>query len=382
MKITQKTKDIIRYFVPYLIAFAFLIIFSAIGSQKNTRQVANSAPIMSAINEANFIVTADQLSESFIIADLANTMNLPSYDTINENFISLVIKHETSQTNETKIEKPNIIDTSDLSRGIDEYIVQEGDTLDAIAAKFNITTTQIRWSNNMKTDAVTPMQKLFIPTVPGILYTVKSGDTIEALAEKYQSNAEQIITYNDLENSGLVEGSTIILPNGQLPEVERPEYVPPAPQPSSSYSYISSANARTRLNMREIESRAYWLSEYNATRGQNNPGAFGNCTWFAWYWRRQYMPEEYWLPGGVIGNAGFWNRKLGGSFYIDHNPTYGDVVQTDTRNPGHVAVVIAVHDDGSITIREMNVIGLNRVNDAEIPANIARTYNYIHQRKN
>jgi surface antigen len=381
MKITQKTRDIIRHFTPYITTFALLMALIIIGSQKNTTPTTSGTPIMSAINEANYVVTADQLSESFIVADLANSVNLPSYDTINENFVSLVIKHETSQTNDTKIEKPNIIDTSDLSRGIEEYIVQDGDTLDSIAAKFNVTTTQIRWSNNMKNDNISPLQKLFIPTIPGILYTVKSGDTVESLAEKYQSNAEQIITYNDLETSGLTTGATIILPNGQLPDVERPEYVPPAPRPSSSYSYISSSNSNTRLNVREIGSSAHWRNEYNATKWQNNPGAYGNCTWFAWYWRRQNMGSEYWLPGGTIGNAGYWNRTLSGSFYIDHNPRYGDVVQTDTRNPGHVGVVTAVHEDGSITIREMNSIGYNRVNDAEIPAEVARSYNYIHQHK-
>jgi surface antigen len=379
MKVNQKLKRRIGLFAPYIAASLIIVALLIFGSYQKSSD--SNSPLMNSVGESNFLVTADQLSESFIVADLANSVSLPSADAINENYVTIALKYEISQNSDAKIEKPIVIDTSHLSRGVQEYVVKDGDTLDSIAEHFGLTPTQIRWSNNLKTSTLSVDQKLLLPSAPGILYTVKSGDTVEGLAEKYKSNAEQIIIYNDLEDTGLQVGSTIILPSGELPEIERPEYVPPAPKPSYSSS-ISSANSSMRQNVREVESRAYWTNVYNSVRGDGNTAYYGNCTWFAWYWRRYNMPANYHLPSRPLGNARDWVRTLSGEFYVDHNPQYGDVVQTSTSGAyGHVAIVEAVHADGSITIIEMNSIGLGRVDRAEVPASVARTYNYIHQHK-
>jgi surface antigen len=343
---------------------------------------------MAAFADSEFIPSADQLTTMYVIADLANTLFVPSSDIINANYTSSEYQYGVSGSSDNKIEKPNIIDTGNLARGIQEYIVLDGDTLASIADKYNVTETQIRWSNNMKTTDVSAGKTLYIPTVPGILYTVKEGDTLEALADKYKSNSEQIVIYNDLELSGLVVGSTIILPSGELPEKERPEYVAPKPQtPIQSTSStsrapgVSTSSSGVRIDVRSVSiSRA----DPGVTGNKN---AWGNCTWFAWWWRRHFMGEEYWLPSRALGNARDWVRTLGGEFYVDKTPRYGAVVQTSTSGAyGHVGVVTAVHSDGSITMQEMNARfgglgGYNRVIESEVPAEHARNYNYIHQSK-
>ena len=389
MKSTNSTKKYLRLLVPYVITAAVIITAVAIGSYQKSNSTSY-APIMNNIGESSFSLDSNQLDAAYIVANLADHISLPSYGTISENYVSIALQYKSMQNSDTKIEKPNIIDTSNLAHGIQEYIVKEGDTLDTIVAYFkanfqtaaDITANQIRWSNNMKNSTVSPGQKLYIPAVPGILYTVKVGDTIEGLAAKYKSDAKSIIHSNDLEITGLVVGSTIILPSGELPEKERPEYVPPAPRPSYTSS-LTGTSSGVRHNVR-------FIANINSLPNQppNNSGAWGQCTWYAWYWRYQYglTHPGYQLPSGALGNARDWVRTLGGQFYVDHNPRVGDVVQTSTSGNGHVAVVVGVSAT-NITIREMNfkvagvTSGRGNVIESEIPIEIARNFNYIHQRK-
>ncbi|MCL1839613.1 LysM peptidoglycan-binding domain-containing protein [Candidatus Saccharibacteria bacterium] len=348
----SKIRGFMGRFFPYIALFAIILTVMIVGSQ-DEQKMSISSTVLNVINDTSFKVTTDQLSESFIVAETANIFNLPSANSIGENFVSIAIRYTmTGGVDSGIIEKPNIIDTSNLSRGILTYIVEAGDNLPAIAARFGLSSTQIRWSNNMKNETIAIGQKLFLPSVPGILYTVRNGDTLEGIAEKYQSNASQIKTLNDLEISGLVVGQTIILPNGILPEKERPEYVPPAPAPTYTFNLSDSG---VRHNMREIGSYSYW--RYTVTPGarwMGNPSSEGQCTWFAWWWRRNYMPENYWLPTGVIGNARDWVTRLRSRYLVNQYPAYGAVVQTRTSNWGHVAVVTNVVEGEYILIQEMN----------------------------
>ena len=377
--------------IPYLACFGIVFAVMFFGSQKNY-DGTNSKPIISAINDTSFVVTADQLSESYIVADVANVVNLPSVLTINENYSSIIMKYEVAGASggNAVIAKPNVIDTSTLARGIIKYVVQPGDTMKSIASASNgVTETQIRWSNNLKTTALKVGQTIYLPPVPGILYTVKKGDTVGSLAKKYSSKVEEIVIYNDLENNeGLKIGVTIILPNGTLPEVERPEYVAPVVNrpvyTSNYYSYVRDSGVRQ--GMTQIQNYSYWRNMYYNTRGWGNPGAFGNCTWFVWYWRRANMGSNYWLPGGTIGNAGTWTYASWSNAYVKNKtPGYGAVVQTSTGSPGHVAVVVGVEKGSYILIQEMNYSGYagkyNIVYQSRIKWSDAIKYNYIHGKK-
>ena len=120
---------------------------------------------------------------------------------------------------------------------------------------------------------------------------------------------------------------------------------------------------------------------YNSTSWQHNPGAFGNCTWFAWYWRRNNMGSEYWLPTGAIGNARSWISTLGGSYWTGRTPAYGAVMQSTSGRYGHVAIVVGVKQGEYITIQEMNYQGFNRVFQSTITWDDAIKYNYIYAHK-
>jgi len=375
-KRSKKIRGFMKRVFPYLVLFAVILTIMITGSRDEQR--ANiSSTLLNVINDNNFAVTTDQLSESFIVAETASIFNLPTANSIGENFVSIALRYETigGAQDTDIIEKPVIIDTSSLARGIITYTVQPGDTLASIATRFNLTATQIRWSNNMRNEVISEGQTLFLPSVSGILYTVRADDTLESIAERYQSNASQIRTLNDLEITGLVAGQTIILPGGILPETERPEYVRPSPRPPVSSAVLTDSGVRH--DMRELYSSSYWRSIVNSARGDGNPSAAGQCTWFSWWWRANYGVP---LPSGVIGNARDWVSRLRGSYVINHYPSYGAVVQTRTSGWGHVGIVTGVVEGEYIIIQEMNYLGPFRVNEARVYWADATNWLYIHGR--
>jgi len=121
--------------------------------------------------------------------------------------------------------------------GTSYYIVQKGDTLSEIAELFGVSINTIIWENNIG-KSIKPDQELKILPVTGIRHTVKKGDTISSIAKQYDVEQEDITVYNDIDESRLVVGGTIIIPNGVKKQVENPspkaKTSTPVSSPSSS----------------------------------------------------------------------------------------------------------------------------------------------------
>jgi murein DD-endopeptidase MepM/ murein hydrolase activator NlpD len=117
--------------------------------------------------------------------------------------------------------------------GVVEYTVQSGDTLYGIADKYHIGVETIIWANNLDSnpDMLHLDQKLLIPPVDGVLHIVKSGDTLSAIATRYNAKVDDIrnLPSNSLqdENALLQPGQRIVVPGGT-----RPKPAPPAPKPA------------------------------------------------------------------------------------------------------------------------------------------------------
>lgn len=375
IKKTKKTEILskIKHVLPYLGSFLIVLFIAIFGSRDKTTPSSGSLNMESFASNNFESVSTDQLSEFYVVASLADSMNLASTDAVSSNYVMVNVLNDAGQNSTNKLDKKTITDTSHLYRcGVNTYKVATGDTMDSIADQFQITTDQIRWSNGLKTKDISVGQDLLIPGTPGIVYKVKSGNTIESLASKYGSSVEKIITCNDLETDAtLVEGSTIVLPDGSLPETERPEYV--APTPVYTYSYTYSGSTNDRQNMRTIATGFY----------VNSPGnkmVAGQCTWYAWYMRATDSRSLGALPSASLGNAYSWANVLRGYGYrVDRTPEVGAVFQTTAGWYGHVGYVTAVNDDGSITVREMNYgYAAYRVTESEIPASRVGNFNYIH----
>ena len=361
-KKSNKFKFLRQNWAYFLVFFAIIAIafFGSRDKSNNAEQSMN----MASIAASNYQVTTDQISQFYMVAEVADNLNLASANLASINYTTIAILQQNGQTiNETgKIQKPAMVDISDISRGVINYTVKDGENMDQIAARFGVTPDQIRWSNNLKTTDVSGGQTLLIPSVPGIVYTVKDGDTVESLANKYGSSAEQIISVNDLEKDHtLKSGSAILIPSGVLPETERPEYVVPT---TNYYGYSSTTSYH-----------------YTASYASGNRYAYGWCTWYAWQWRHDNMPGNYDLPGNM-GNANTWaSAARSAGFAVNSTPAYGAVFQTGAGYLGHVGVVTKVNSDGSIVISDMNgIAGWGRVGSKTIPASQVGQYVYIHGR--
>lgn len=102
--------------------------------------------------------------------------------------------------------------------GIITYVVQKGDTLSEIAEKFDVSVNTIRWENNLgKTLSVG--KELRILPVTGVRHTIAKGDTFAKIAKTYDVEVEDITIFNDIDDTKLVVGKKIIVPNGVKKEV-------------------------------------------------------------------------------------------------------------------------------------------------------------------
>lgn len=359
MKSKKSSKHPFSKFFPYLFVTITALALFFYGSIYKTQAVA-SEPIMHSIGNSDYVISPDHISEMHIVADLAYSLDLATKNYITMDYVSVSTQYTINQAGAIKLEKPNIIDTSSLSRGVREYVVADGDNLDAIAARFKLSTDQIRWSNGLKNKNITAGQQLFLPATPGIVYLVKNGDDINALAQRYSSPAEHIIAYNDLETAnGLTPGGRIILPGGILPASERPE--------------------NQRVTPSVIASTPPTYQVYRP-QSAGNPLPFGWCTWFAWDWRKKNMPWNYHLPSSGLGDAKYWDENLRGRYHMDKTPRVGAVFQDDFGYYGHVGIVVGVNDDGSIRIADMNgVSGWGRVGETNVPRSKWINWDFIHQ---
>ncbi|MCL2085461.1 LysM peptidoglycan-binding domain-containing protein, partial [Candidatus Saccharibacteria bacterium] len=228
----------------------------------------------------------------------------------------------------------------------------------------------VRWSNGLRDDTVSVGQVLLIPSVDGFVYTVRAGDTVDGLAGRYQTSAETILIYNDLEVTGLQEGMKIIIPDGILPESERPEYVPPVSYnppiinvPGGSFGEV----LRVYRNPYPFVDNSY---------------AWGWCTWYAAV-RRAEMGNPI---GRNWGNASAWAYSAArAGFGVGGTPQVGAIMANGGGfgGWGHVAIVEEVnHEEGWIIISEMNGVGggLWLVSWRRIPMSTALngTFRYIY----
>lgn len=293
--------------------------------------------------------TADDVKSANIASAVASVTNLSSSNSVSSNAESVNVSAEMAQADATSVSKQQIVAPTTESKALATYVVKEGDSAETIAKAHGVSAQTIRWANGLKTDAMAVGSTITIPAVDGVVYTVKEGDDLKALADKYKSSTESITNINNLNSDKVATGTAILLPDGVLPEEERPEYVAPRARRRygrSSYSYGYNDDS----------------SGVSATLGfyvpivSGNRYAYGYCTWYA-YNRRVQLG----LPvSGGWGNANTWDSGARASgLLVDHIPSVGAIFQTKSGYYGHVGIVERVNPDGSVFVSEMNYAGWN-----------------------
>lgn len=285
----------------------------------------------------------DHVSSANIAETVARMSQMAEVTAVTNQADSQTTELSMTPTTASVVDQPQVVSSSGFASNKDivTYTTVAGDTITSIAAKFGITSDSIRWSNNVRGDAIGAGVQLVIPPITGIAYRVQAGDTAASLAANFRADQNKITAYNDAEISGLKIGDLILIPDG---------------------SKAAAAVARTAVT---------WGG--SATYGGYNGYDFGYCT----YWVAKLRAQAGDPVPTNLGNASTWaTRAAAMGLPTGTAPRVGAAVITKTTGAGHVAYVTAVNDDGTITISEMNHSGWNRVNSRILPA--ASNYRYVY----
>jgi murein DD-endopeptidase MepM/ murein hydrolase activator NlpD len=227
---------------------------------------------------------------------------------------------------------------ADIEKGkpgtISVYIVRAGDTLGGIAKLFGVSKNTILWANDLSsTSVISPGDKLTILPVAGINYKIQKGDTLASIAKRHGGDATDIGSFNGVDDSSLVVGSTILIPEGE---------------PSMSVEIATSTtkkvtNTKTLAPVVRVASS---VSEATGTRRYgpepaHNVGPIGSASEVSYYTapladyvRTQgihgYNAVDLAAPSGtpimaaaagtvVIVKSGGWNGGYGSYVVIDHD---------------------------------------------------------------
>ena len=193
------------------------------------------------------------------------------------------------------------------SNEIINYVVESGDTLSGIAAKFGIR-TQTLLDNNTGINSWTPLKigkELTVLPVDGLLHTAKSSDSIKSIAAKYKVKQEDLLRQNKLEESSVIAGLPIIIPGAKKAPAPRrygaaaPTYAPSEYNGVISGSYVWPANGEITQYFHRWH---YALDIANRKKG-----------------------PIYAMANGVVVKAqGGWNGGYGNMIIVDH----GDGLKT------------------------------------------------------
>jgi LysM repeat protein len=323
-----------------------LLLFSVLAFVLMGQRSSNASPetVLSAVQEDDSLANPlDEVSSADIAVNIARMSGLQESPKVAEKANSVDIELSLAPASASIVAKPQVVGTALKSKkDIQAYVVQSGDTVTTIATKFGVTSDSIRWSNDLASNTVTVGKTLWIPPTTGIVYVVKAGDTPDTLATKYKASKEEIIAYNDAELTPLKVGERIIIPNGTIA-------APVAPR-------VATAGFGWGLTP------IYGGNLYT----------YGYCTWYVA--NKVAVPQNW-------GNAISWDEGARASGWIVSSvPRPGAIAQSNKGWEGHVGVVEAVSEDGTmIKYSDMNgIAGWGRVGYSDwVPA--SKYDNYIYR---
>lgn len=341
----------------------------------------------SAPSAASTATTATDVKAANIASTVASVANLSSSSSASSNAESANITAEMAQSDATSASKTQIInsDEDESSSLFATYKVKDGDDAEKVAKQYNVSAQTVRWANKLKDNKLQPGATITVPTIDGVVYTVKDGDKLSDLANKYKSTTDDIVNINNLNSDTVAKGTRILLPDGILPENERPEYNAnthnTTVQTTSNRSTASTSNTSTRSSSSSIRANLSAgqrgvRSSLSVPLASGNRYAYGYCTWYAYNRRAQLgIP----IPAVSWGNANTWDTGARASGYtVDSIPSAGAVFQVDSGPYGHVGIVEEVYSDGSIHVSEMNYAGWNIISEGYLTPSQYSGYQFIH----
>lgn len=189
------------------------------------------------------------------------------------------------------------------------YRVSSGDAMLAIADRYQIKAETLYYVNNELEDNphnLRPGMELTIPPVDGLYYEWKEGDTLEAVSAKYNAKPEDILNFPannlDLTDPKIEPGAKIMIPGGSR---ELANWEKQLPTGSSSNNACGGGPVDTSLG---------WPADAHSLSGNPyGPGHLGiDIT-------APEGANVYAAGAGVVTMAqGGWNYGYGNVVQVDH----------------------------------------------------------------
>jgi murein DD-endopeptidase MepM/ murein hydrolase activator NlpD len=223
-----------------------------------------------------------------------------------------------------------------------QYVVEEGDTVAAIADKFHLKPATLIAVNGLSSRAIIrDGMTLRVPPVDGVVYVVKRGDTVGSIGRRLSAVPQDIINANGLGGDGNITiGMELIVPGGKLPVPVTPQRSTTSRVPSQLTKYavpddaddsgVSAGKFIWPAGVRRI-SQYYKGSRHT---GVDIAGPVGT--------------PLYASAGGTIISAGWNSGGYGYMTIIDHGNGYF------TRYGHQSKILVSVGD----SVRRGQVIGL------------------------
>ena len=94
-----------------------------------------------------------------------------------------------------------------------EYVVKIGDSLSVIAQRFSVGLSLLRQLNHLKSDRIQPGQKLQLrpSSLEEAVHVVRAGENLSSIAMKYKMNLQDLVAINGIEGSKILVGQKLRL---------------------------------------------------------------------------------------------------------------------------------------------------------------------------
>ncbi len=305
---------------------------------------------------SDYEAMAGDYDESTIITAYDGDVNKDKWYLNESGFVStdFDVSRPIASTSVAKKEEPVAEKTKSINSAA-SYVVQAGDSLSKVAARYGITTDTILWANDLSLDEQLKTGMILrIPPVSGVFHTVTSGDTISEIALYYGVDADDIVRVNSLANGASIrKGMDLMIPWAarkiQKITAELPGKVNTLKTPTNNG--IRPAPIQEVLDKNSGLQSRYTVKYTGLSRGF----AWGNCTWYV---GQNKTVTWRWNANRWMANAKAAWVKTG------KTPVPWAIIQFSGRGYnryyGHVGIVADVTDD-YVIVKDMNYRSINEV---------------------
>ena len=268
--------------------------------------------------------------------------------------------------------KEDIDENAIPSNLITKYTVKDGDSLEQLAALYNISIESIANNNNVTGDGLKSGQELMIPWVDAIIYTIKNGDTLEEVAKRYNLESITISSINSdyLASNGFKEGNQILIPgigfddyikinsdlelaqakNANETKALKVKEEVKTKEIQGKKKLISDAKDRAKVNNVDLEKSACGLIWPTSTK---NISQYPSKVHMALDISNRQLPDIYAAANGKVVYSGWDDSGYGNMILIDH----GDGMKTRYAHNSQLYVSVGEFVTQGQSIAQMGSTG-------------------------